>query len=51
MAEAVLVGTYAVRLPGDKLLWNAKELQFTNSEFANKLVCEKYRKGWEFAGL
>ncbi|MCP4888866.1 MAG: Gfo/Idh/MocA family oxidoreductase [Planctomycetaceae bacterium] len=51
MAEAVLVGTYAVRLPGDKLFWNAKELQFTNSESANNLVREKYRKGWEVAGL
>lgn len=51
MAEAVLVGTYAVRLPGDKLLWNTEELQFANSESANRLVREKYRKGWEVAGL
>jgi hypothetical protein len=51
MAEAVLVGTYAVRLPGDNLIWNSKELQFNNSQAANELVREKYREGWKVAGL
>lgn len=51
MAEAVLTGTYAVRVPGQKLQWNAEELQFTNSDAANSLVREPYRKGWEVAGL
>jgi len=51
MAEAVLLGTYSVRVPGVKLQWDTSNLRFTNSEAANALVREPYRKGWEFAGL
>ncbi|GAG80727.1 unnamed protein product, partial [marine sediment metagenome] len=41
----------AVRVPGVKLQWDAKALQFTNSKAANALIREPYRKGWEVAGL
>ena len=51
MAEAVLLGTYSVRVPGVKLQWDTSNLRFKNSEAANTLVREPYRKGWEVAGL
>lgn len=36
--ELVLLGTIAQRLPGEKLLWDAKAGKFTNSALANKMV-------------
>ena len=51
MTEAVLTGTYAVRVPGEKLEWDSENLKFTNSEAANRLVREPGRKGWEVEKL
>jgi len=51
MAEGVLLGTYAVPVPGKKLQWDSANLHFTNSEAANALIREPYRKGWEVEGL
>ena len=44
--EWLVLGTIALRVPG-KLLWDSKNLRFTNSEQANKLVKPYLRKGWE----
>lgn len=44
--EMVLLGTIAVRVPG-KLKWDGKNMRFTNSEMANRLVSRRYRAGWE----
>ena len=52
LAEAVLLGNVALRvqlreeLTGKKLLWNAEELRFVNSEEANKFLRRDYRAGW-----
>ncbi len=46
--EMVLLGTIAVRVPG-KLKWDGKNMRFTNSETANRLVSRRYREGWELA--
>ncbi len=51
MTEVVLLGTVAMRLPGETLKWNEKDGKFTNSEKANELIHDTYREGWEVAGI
>jgi predicted dehydrogenase len=50
LAEAVLVGTVALRLPKTTLQWNATTLSFNEAE-ANKFVRRQYRSGWSVKGL
>ncbi|MCX6924312.1 MAG: Gfo/Idh/MocA family oxidoreductase [Verrucomicrobia bacterium] len=50
LAEAVLVGTVAVRLPKATLHWDARTLAFAEPE-ANKFVRRQYRNGWAVKGL
>lgn len=45
-AEWMLLGVIAFRVPG-KLLWDSKNLRFTNSAEANQYVKPTFRKGWE----
>lgn len=47
MAEAIILGTVAIRVPGTVLHWDSKKLQVTNSPEAQKLLQRTYRKGWE----
>ena len=47
MAEAIILGTVAVRVPDTVLKWDAKAVRITNSEAADKLLRRTYRKGWE----
>ena len=47
MTEAVLLGNVAVCYPGQKLLWDAEKLAFTNNAEANGLLHYECRKGWE----
>lgn len=51
MTEAVLLGTVAMLLPGEELLWDDAAARFTNSEAANALARDSYRAGWEVEGL
>jgi hypothetical protein len=44
--EWLALGAIALRVPG-KLQWDAKNLRFSNSEEANKLLKPFLRKGWE----
>ena len=44
--EWLALGAVALRTPG-KLSWDAKNMRFTNSDEANKLVKPYIRKGWE----
>jgi predicted dehydrogenase len=50
VAEAVLVGTVAVRCPKTTLHWNAPTLSFAEAE-ANQLIRRQYRTGWAVKGL
>ena len=56
LTEVVLLGNVALRakmreeLTGKKLLWDPKELKFTNSENANNFLRREYRKGWRLEG-
>jgi len=47
LAEAVLLGNVATRVPGQMLEWDASNLHFTNSAAATKLLTKTYRKGFE----
>jgi predicted dehydrogenase len=47
MTEAILLGTVAVRVPGQTLEWNAKGMKFKNSPAAQKFLKRTYRDGWK----
>ena len=47
MAEAIILGTVAIRVPGQVLEWDAKRLCIANNAEANRLLRRTYRKGWE----
>ena len=51
MAETILLGTVAIRLPGTLLKWNASSMKFPNAPKAEKLLRRTYREGWKVAGL
>ena len=51
MTEAILLGTVAIREPGKKLDWDAKNMTFPNAPEAEKHLRRSYRKGWEVEGL
>ena len=51
MTETVLLGTIACRFPERKLNWDSDQLRFTNSQEANHLIRQAYRKGCEVEGL
>ena len=47
MAEAIILGTVAVRVPGQALQWDAKHMRIPNHPEAERLLRRAYRKGWE----
>ena len=49
MTEAILLGTVAIRVPGQKLEWDSPRLKVTNSSEANHYLQRKYREGWHLA--
>jgi predicted dehydrogenase len=51
LAEAVLLGTVAIRTPGETLHFDAAGLRITDSAPANALLRKAYRKGWEPAWI
>jgi hypothetical protein len=52
LTDMVLLGTVAMRVPGETLLgWDAAAMSVTNSSTANGLLRKTYRKGWEPAWL
>ncbi len=51
MAETIILGTVAIRVPDTVLEWDAKNLRITNSQAADMLLRRTYRKGWEVPGL
>ncbi|MEX2044923.1 MAG: Gfo/Idh/MocA family oxidoreductase [Opitutus sp.] len=51
LTETVLLGSVAVRFPGQTLEWNSARLRFDNVRSANLHLSRKYRRGWRFAGL
>ena len=47
MAEAIILGTVAIRVPGEVLQWDAKKMRIPNHPEAQRLLRRTYRKGWE----
>ena len=51
MTESILLGTVAIRNPGEKLEWNHRRMKFTNHSDANQLLKRSYRDGWHVGGF
>ncbi len=51
LTETVLLGTIAIRSPGESLTWNSADLQIVNNTKANALLTKPYRQGFEPAWL
>jgi predicted dehydrogenase len=49
--EWMLLGAISWRFPNEELLWDGKNLRFTNNEKANEFVKPNFRKGWELTSL
>jgi hypothetical protein len=49
MTEAILLGTIAIRVPGQKLEWDSSRLKIQNRADANAFLRRNYRDGWHFA--
>ncbi|MCL4207403.1 MAG: Gfo/Idh/MocA family oxidoreductase [Pirellulaceae bacterium] len=45
LAAVVMMGNIAIRTQ-EKLLWDAEQLKFSNSDVANQLLDPPYREGW-----
>jgi predicted dehydrogenase len=46
MAETIILGSVAIRVPDTVLKWDPAGLRITNSEAADKLLRRSYRTGW-----
>ncbi len=44
--EMVVMGNFAIRLPGQLLKWDGPNMKVTNNDAANAFVHKEYRKGW-----
>jgi len=51
LTETTQLGNLSLRFPGKKLLWDAKNLRFTNAPEANAYLHKNYRDGWHIRGL
>ena len=51
MAEAIILGTVAIRVPGATLRWDAAGLRIANSPEAQNLLRRTYRRGWAVPGV
>jgi predicted dehydrogenase len=47
LTEAVLLGTVAIRVPGETIRWDSAAMKVTNSTTADGLLRKSYRKAWE----
>ncbi len=46
MNEAILLGTVAIRVPGQKLEWDSSRARISNYSGANQYLKRIYRQGW-----
>jgi len=49
MTEAILLGTVAIRVPGQKLEWDSARMMVSNHSEANRFLQRRYRQGWRLA--
>jgi predicted dehydrogenase len=46
LTEAVLLGSIAIRMEGEELVWDSANMKITNSPEAEQLLHYQYRQGW-----
>lgn len=46
LTEIALLGLIAIKFPGQKLEWDARQMRITNCEDANQYLNPPYRDGW-----
>jgi predicted dehydrogenase len=46
MAEAIILGTVAIRMPEQVLEWDSEQMRIPNHPEADRLLRRTYRKGW-----
>lgn len=46
LTESVVMGTLAIRFPGEHLEWDGEDMKFTNKAEADEFVRREYRQGW-----
>lgn len=51
MTEAILLGTVAIRDPGQDLTWDSATMKVKNRREANRYLARSYRDGWHWAGF
>lgn len=51
MAEAIILGTVAIRVPDQRLDWKPGAMRIPNCRTAEALLRRRYRPGWEVAGV
>ena len=51
MTEAILLGTVAIRVPGQKLEWDSTRMKVTNQPEANRFLKRTYRDGWHLGNF
>jgi hypothetical protein len=51
MTEAILLGTVAIRVPGQKLEWDSARMKVTNQPEANRFLKRTYRDGWHLGNF
>jgi predicted dehydrogenase len=51
MTEAILLGTVAVRLPGQRLEWDPVAMKVPNVPEAQRYLKRTYRQGWQVPGI
>lgn len=47
LTETVLLGTVAIRFPGETINWDAQKLRIPNSDAAQQWLTKPYHPGWE----
>jgi predicted dehydrogenase len=51
MTEAILLGTVAIRVPGQRLDWDSRAMSFRNLPAAERYLRRQYREGWQVAAV
>ena len=51
MTESIILGTVAIRVPGQQLEWNHRRMKVTNNAKANRFLKRRYREGWHLDGF
>ena len=46
LTELAMLGVIAIKMPGQKLVWDAQQMSFINNAEANQFINPPYRKGW-----